>query len=440
MTARAHALPPALAEREQALLGFFEREQERLARACHDMARAFSRGGTLVSFGSGAAATDAAHVAVEFMHPVIVGKRALPALAGTGLRGGDIALGLMHGSRDPGVEGFLRDARGRAELTIAMCGEGSGVEADYTFAVPSSDPAVVQEVQETSYHVLWELVHVFFEHPGLLDDACITCGDVAVEARVVALRNGSAVIERNGAREEVAVELVESVQVGDRLLCHAGVALERLPPAETAEPEDPSGFLYPFLESEERDLDAVLADVRASSLQKARDVAELRRAIDPHAIALCADAVRERLARGGRLLAFGNGGSSTDAQDAAIDCRTRGWPAIALNDDVATITAVGNDVGFDNVFARQLIPLGRHEDVALAISTSGSSPNVVAGLEEARRRGMLTVGITGYDGGRLAELGWIDHLFVVGSDYIPRLQEVHATIYHLLLDAVGRAA
>jgi D-sedoheptulose 7-phosphate isomerase len=321
-----------------------------------------------------------------------------------------------------------------------MCGEGPGVEADYTFAVPSSDPAVVQEVQETSYHVLWELVHVFFEHPGLLDDACITCGDVAVEARVVALRNGSAVIERDGAREEVAVELVESVQVGDRLLCHAGVALEKLAPAETAEPEDPSGFLYPFLESEERDLDAVLADVRASSLQKACDVAELRRAIDPDAIALCADAVRERLARGGRLVAFGNGGSSTDAQDAAIDCRSHGWPAIALNDDVATITAVGNDVGFDNVFARQLIPLGRHEDVALAISTSGSSPNVVAGLEEARRRGMLTVGITGYDGGRLAELGWIDHLFVVGSDYIPRLQEVHATIYHLLLDAVGRAA
>ena len=433
------ALTAAIEERERALLEFFEREQNRLAHACHDMARAFSRGGTLVSSGSGAAATDAAHVTVEFMHPVIVGKRALPALVGQRPRAGDIALGLTHGPRDAGVEAFLRDSRGVAGLTIAMCGEGAVVDADYSFEVRSSDPAVVQEVQETAYHVLWELVHVFFEHPGLLDDACITCGDVAVEARVVALRNGSAVIEKDGAREEVAVELVEAVEVGDRLLCHAGVALEKLPPAAEEAPEDPSGFLYPFLASEERDLDAVLADVRASSVQKARDVAGLRREVELEAVERCARDVRERLERGGRLIAFGNGGSSTDAQDAAWDCAARGRPAIALNDDVATITAVGNDVGFDNVFSRQLIPLGRHDDVALAISTSGSSPNVVAGLEEAHRRGMLTLGLTGYDGGRLAELDWLDHLFVVPSDYIPRLQEVHATIYHLLLDAVGTA-
>jgi D-sedoheptulose 7-phosphate isomerase len=429
----------AIEERERALLEFFEREQERLALACHDMARAFSRGGALVSFGNGAATTDAAHVTVEFMHPVIVGKRALPALTGQEPRAGDIALGLTHGANDPAVEGFLRDARGPAELTIAMCGHGPGIEADYSFEVRSPDPAVVQEVQETTYHVLWELVHVFFEHPGLLDDACITCGDVAVEARVVALRNGSAVIEKDGAREEVAVDLVERVEVGDRLLCHAGVALEKLPPGAEEQPEDPSGFLYPFLESEERNVDAVLADVRASSLQKARDVAELRRTVELDQVERSARDFRERLERGGRLIAFGNGGSSTDAQDAALDCAARGWPAIALNDDVATITAVGNDVGFDKVFARQLIPLGRHDDVALAISTSGSSPNVVTGLEEAHRRGMLTVGLTGYDGGQLAELEWLDHLFVVPSDYIPRLQEVHATIYHLLLESMGEA-
>jgi D-sedoheptulose 7-phosphate isomerase len=102
------------------------------------------------------------------------------------------------------------------------------------------------------------------------------------------------------------------------------------------------------------------------------------------------------------------------------------------------VTAVGNDVGFDKVFARQLIAVARPADVALAISTSGSSPNVVAGLEEAHRRGMLTVAITGYDGGRLAQLAWLDHLFVAESDYIPRLQEAHATIYHLLLGEVGK--
>ena len=196
-------------------------------------------------------------------------------------------------------------------------------------------------------------------------------------------------------------------------------------------------FLYPFLESEKTDLATIVVDAEASTVRKGMDVTMLRRTIDLGAVAACADGVRARLQRGGRLIAFGNGGSSTDAQDLAADCCTLGWPAIALNNDPATITAVGNDVGFDKVFARQLIALGRESDIAVAISTSGSSANVVAGLEEANRRRMLTCAITGYDGGRLAELAWLDHLFVVHSDYVPRLQEAHATIYHLLLEAVG---
>jgi D-sedoheptulose 7-phosphate isomerase len=196
-------------------------------------------------------------------------------------------------------------------------------------------------------------------------------------------------------------------------------------------------FLYPFLDENERDLGAVLADVRASTLRKGAEVSALRRTIDLDAVAACARDVRDRLERGGRVLAFGNGGSSTDAQDVARDLVALGWPAVALTDDAATITAVGNDVGYENVFVRQLIPLARPDDVALAISTSGSSPNVVGGLEEAHGRGLLTCALTGYDGGRLAELPWLDHLFVVPSDYVPRLQEVHATIYHLLLDVIG---
>jgi len=288
--------------------------------------------------------------------------------------------------------------------------------------------------------VLWELVHVFFDQPGLLDEACITCGDVAVEARVVAVRGATAIVESEGAREEVAVDLVEGVGEGDVLLCHAGVALEKLADGDAEDTDDPSGFLYPFMDSSAPgDLDAVLADVRASSVRKGQDAIELRRGIDLGALQACAQRVRERLDRGGRLLAFGNGGSSTDAQDLAADALARGWPALALNDDVATITAVGNDVGFDNVFSRQLIPLARPADVAIAISTSGSSANALAGLEEARRRTLLTIGIAGYDGGRMAGLEWLDHLFVVPSDYIPRLQEAHATIYHLLLEAIGDA-
>ena len=437
-----------VAERERVLTAFLEHEQNRLARVCHEMARAFARGGTLVAFGAGPAATDAAHVAVEFMHPVIVGKRALPAvapgndptqssLAGRLLRPDDIVLAIAHGALPDETAAWLAAGRERGALTIAFTGAAGGAGADHAFSVLSEDAYVVQEVQETAYHVLWELVHVFFEHPGLLQDSCITCGDVAIEARVVALHNGSALIERNGAREEVAVELLDEVAVGDRVLCHAGVALERLGSAAPAE-EDPSSFLYPFLGSEEKDLDAVLADVRASTLQKGADVVALRRDIDLDAIHRCAEAVRRRLERGGRLIAFGNGGSSTDAQDVVADSLARGWPALSLTNDVATVTAVGNDVGFDKIFARQLIALARADDVAVAISTSGSSPNVVAGLEEAHRRGMLTVGITGYDGGRLAELRWLDHLFVVGSDYIPRLQEAHATVYHLLLQEIGR--
>jgi D-sedoheptulose 7-phosphate isomerase len=197
--------------------------------------------------------------------------------------------------------------------------------------------------------------------------------------------------------------------------------------------------LYPFLERGETGLPAVLAEVERSTARKGADVVALRREIDLDAVASCGEDVRERLQRGGRLFAFGNGGSSTDAQDVACDFLAQGWPAIALTNDVATVTAVANDVGVENVFARQLIALARAGDVALAISTSGSSANVVAALEEARRRELLTCAITGSDGGRLADLAWLDHLFVVGSDYVPRLQEVHATIYHLLLDVVGEA-
>lgn len=219
------ALRRLVEERERVLTAFLDAHADALGLACHAMARAFSTGGTLVACGNGAAATDAAHVAVEFMHPVIVGKRALPALAAPeSARPGDIALGLVHGGRDPEVEELLA----RSDLlTIALTGP-ERIDADYSFAVESDDRRIVQEVQETAYHVLWELVHVFFEHPGLLADACITCGDVAVEARVVAVSDRTATIEHGGAREQVAVDLVDGVAVGDTLLCHAGVALERI--------------------------------------------------------------------------------------------------------------------------------------------------------------------------------------------------------------------
>ena len=415
------------------------------------MARAFARGGTLIPFGAGPAATDAAHAAVEFMHPVIVGKRALPAIAPSNDPTGattlsqiagpdDIALAICHGTTDPQTSRFIEAARARGLLTIEM--RAGDPAPDNVFAVPSDDPAIVQETQETAYHVLWELVHVFFEQPGLLEEAapeataaddpeaCITCGDAAVTVRVVEVQGPTAVIEKDGAFEQVAIDLVEGVQRGDMVLCHAGVALEKVP-------DEPTDFLYPFQASGGNGLDSVLADVGASTLEKAGEVTALRAAIDTGAIARTADKLRRQLDSGARLLAFGNGGSATDAQDLATDALSRGWPAVALNNDAATVTAVANDIGTEQIFARQLIALARPGDVAIAISTSGGSPNVVQAIDQAHRQGMTTVAMAGYEGGQLASLDALDHLFVVPSDHIPRIQEAQATIYHLLLDAIG---
>ena len=149
----------------------------------------------------------------------------------------------------------------------------------------------------------------------------------------------------------------------------------------------------------------------------------------------------EAFAAGGQLLAFGNGGSATDAQDVAADClnpyRGRPLPALSLTNDIGVITGVGNDVGFDNVFARQVIAYGRPGDIALGFSTSGKSANVLAAFTQAHKQGLLTVGIAGYDGGRMAGMG-LRHCLVVRSTYVPRIQEVHATIYHTLLELVHR--
>ncbi len=177
---------------------FFETNADELSQACFAMAKRFLRGGRLLVFGNGASATDAQHVSVEFVHPVIVGKRALPAIALTndiasvlgmtqtfgvsemfaqqvrllGTRD-DIALGLTLDGNDESVRRGLQMAKAADLLTIGMAGGDGGAlartrELDYCFVVPSDNPHVVQEVHETAYHILWETVHVFFEHKNLL--------------------------------------------------------------------------------------------------------------------------------------------------------------------------------------------------------------------------------------------------------------------------------
>ena len=207
--------------------------------------------------------------------------------------------------------------------------------------------------------------------------------------------------------------------------------------------------LYPFLyDAPPRGaagMDALLAEVRASTLQKCRDVVTLRRQLADEYLDRLVDAaaaMAAAFARGGKLLAFGNGGSATDAQDAAADCLAppvAGWrplPALALVNDVAVLTAVANDVGFEHVYARQVIAFGEPADIALGISTSGSSPSVVAGLAEARRRGLLTLAFAGYDGGAVARAGVADFCVVARSEHIPRIQEGQATVWHALLEMV----
>ncbi|MFL6137333.1 MAG: SIS domain-containing protein [Frankiaceae bacterium] len=207
--------------------------------------------------------------------------------------------------------------------------------------------------------------------------------------------------------------------------------------------------LYPFLYEERVDREAVRAQLRRSTAEKALEIVALRREVEAlHGAALvaCAGAMAERFRRGGRLLAFGNGGSSSDAQAVAqLLCAPpsgRPLPALGLTNDVAALTALANDVGFDVVFARQVAAFGRADDIALALSTSGGSANVLRGLAEAHSRGLLTVALAGYDGGAMAamaESAAIDHLFVVPSSSVHRIQEAQTTIYDVLWELTQRA-
>src|SRR6266850_7664760 len=197
--------------------------------------------------------------------------------------------------------------------------------------------------------------------------------------------------------------------------------------------------LYPFLYAKEGSVETVLAEVRKSTSAKAREIVQLREGtIDLIAEPLldCATAMARAFAAGGRLLSFGNGGSATDAQAIAhsflVPSHGRAIPAMSLAADVAVLTALGNDIGFESVFARQIGALGRLGDVAIGISTSGNSVNLLRAFEEANRRGLLTIGLAGDKGGAMAEAGTIDFLFVVPSPSVHRIQEAQTTIYHLL--------
>jgi D-sedoheptulose 7-phosphate isomerase len=213
------------------------------------------------------------------------------------------------------------------------------------------------------------------------------------------------------------------------------------PPKEPAASQ-PAGVesLYPFLYAGTTDTSAVMDQVRASTVAKIAEIAELRQIVaqrDAGRLTECAAEAAARFTAGGRLFAFGNGGSATDAQQlATLFLNPAGnWlplPAFGLANDTSVLTALANDIGVEVVFARQLAAFGTSKDIAVGLSTSGNSANLVRAFDEAARRGMLTVGLAGYEGGRMAELDSIDYLFVAPSSSIHRIQEAQTTIYHVL--------
>ncbi len=392
----------------------------RVAAACHDMAIRFHRGGKLLVFGNGGPATDAQHISVEFVHPVIVGKRALPALSlvndvatvmGVARRYGidevfahqirvlgalaDIALGVSVDGNCPNVLRGLERAHERGMLTVALVGGNGGDIAtspavDHCFVVASDNPRIVKEVHVTTYHVLWELVHVFFDQPQTLEAPA-------------------------GAVTEPVTGGVES--------------------------------LYPFLYAGTSSLPTVLAEVSRSTVEKVAEIVALRTAVgerERDAIARCAGVLAERFRDGGKVLAFGNGGSSTDASDIVHtffdpNDAARPLPALCLTNDAAVVTALSNDVSFDVVFARQVRAFGRGCDIAVGISTSGGSANVLRAFDEAKAEGLVTVGLAGYGGGKMAELESLDFLFAVPSSSVHRVQEVQTTLYHVLWEVTQAA-
>ena len=341
---------------------FFSVEADRIAELALLLARRFLEGGRLLAVGSSPQAwSDARHVAVEFVHPVIVGKRALPALALS-----EAQVSLFAEPTDV-VIGF--GVAPRAPAGCITVGFEPGA-AEWTFAPAGDDAFVRQELTETLYHVLWESVHVFLDHL-----------------------------------------------------------------ASSSSGTGSSAFLYPFLERGAADLDDVLGDVARSVVMKADEVGNLRtRTVgDGAEIDAAASALRDRLDEGGKVLAFGNGGSATDAMDFVADLQSAGRRALDLTADSSILTALANDVGTGVMFQRQLIAHGCEGDVAVAFSTSGGSANILLALEEARERGLETIAVVGYDGGRIAADRLADHVIVAPSEYIPRIQEAHATVYHLLL-------
>ena len=315
------------------------------------LARAFTAGRWLCVWAPGAP-DHAHHVAVEFVHPVVAGTR--PLAAGVAASAADGAV-----SRD-------------ATLVIGP----DGAAADLFISTDQSDTAIVR-----SYHVLWELVQVALEHPGLIGSSAPAGGDS-------------------------------------------------------------TGFLYPFLDAAEADETALRQSLGASAEAKVRESEELsRRSVESNgaALAQAVTAIGRATGSGGRVLTMGNGGSATDAARLARLLRARGVPAESLSADYAVATALANDLGAERIFSRQLDAFAAPGDVLVGCSTSGASRNLLAAFDQASAMGLATVGLSGYGGGSFTDHPSVDHNLVVQSMSVHRIQEAQAALMSALCERAAGA-
>lgn len=348
------------------------------------LARAFTAGRALMVRAPGCE-DHAHHVAVEFVHPVVAGARSLPAVAV--VEGSPAAgPGPFTASTDPfsadAVEGSHAVSLGLDPLDAGISGRwchlliGAPDGGPFDLVIPTDggDAATM-----TGYHLLWELVQVALEHPGLVGGSDASGGDS-------------------------------------------------------------TGFLYPFLDAAESDeaglreaLEASAAAKRAASERLAAEAVAANRP----ALEAAATMVGEAVAAGRRVLAMGNGGSAADAARLVRLLRAKGAAAASLASDYAVVSALANDLGAEAVFARQLDALGEPGDVLIGCSTSGASPNLLAAFDRAAAIGMRTVGISGYGGGAFAGRAGVEVALAVASDSVHRIQEAEAALIAELCRLIG---
>ncbi|MDE0666570.1 MAG: SIS domain-containing protein [Acidimicrobiaceae bacterium] len=315
------------------------------------LARAFTAGRRLRVWAPGAP-DHAHHVAVEFVHPVVAGTRPLAAA----------------------VAASAADRTVSTDATLVIGPDGA--TADLFISTDQNDTAIVR-----SYHVLWELVQVALEHPGLIGSSAVAGGDS-------------------------------------------------------------TGFLYPFLDAAEADDAALLRSLRASADAKTRESEELSRlSVESNeaALAQAATAIERAAGSGGRVLTMGNGGSATDAARLARLLRARGIPSESLSADYAVATALANDLGAERIFSRQLDAFAAPGDVLVGCSTSGASRNLLAAFDQASAIGLATVGLSGYGGGSFTDHPSVNHKLVVQSMSVHRIQEAQAALMSALCERVAGA-